>query len=123
MALSFLLRPWAVTTTCSSISVSGASTTLTVAAAGLVWLTIPMQENTRVLPEGTLRRVYLPEASVMAPLVVPWTKTEAPMTGSPSSADVTVPLTVMFCANAMPMLAHRHNSKENNFLLISLNLN
>ena len=123
MALSFLFRPWAVTTTWSRSSESGARTTSTTWAAGFVWPSIPMQENTRVLPVGTLRRVYLPEASVMTPLVVPWTKTDAPMTGRPSSAEVTVPVTVRFCANAMPKLAQRHSSKENHYLLISLNHN
>ena len=91
-------------------------------ATGTVIVSKPMTEKTSLPFEGTLME-YLPLASVEVPLNVPSTMTVAPGIGAPFEASVTVPVTVTFCAIAMPMLAHRHNSKENNFLLISLNLN
>ena len=43
--------------------------------------------------EGTLERLKIPSKSVIVPLVVPYTNTEAPMMASPL-ASVTVPFTV-----------------------------
>ena len=120
MAFCFLVSPWAVTTTSSRSSVSGDIVTLTTLSAVILMSCIPMQEKTSVLPFGTFIRVYCPDSSVTEPLVVPCTNTDAPTTGSPSSAEVTVPLTVMFCANAVPTLRQKHSNKECKVLLISL---
>ena len=46
---------------------------------------------------GTLSE-NLPSRPVTVPMFVPGTMTVAPMTGSPSSAEMTLPVTVLFCA-------------------------
>ncbi len=51
-------------------------------------------------PVGTLRSVYMPDASVSAPSPVPSTITVAPMTAAPS-ASTTRPVTVPVCAKAL----------------------
>ena len=42
---------------------------------------------------GTLVNVKLPSMSVTVPIVVPFTNTDAPTTGKPSSSEVTLPVT------------------------------
>jgi hypothetical protein len=54
---------------------------------------IPINENTR-LPLAGAPSEKLPLASVTAPVVVPFTTTDTPGSGLPSSADVTFPVTV-----------------------------
>lgn len=48
------------------------------------------------LPDFTLSSVNLPSKSVMVPLVVPVTTTDAPITGSPV-ASFTTPVQVVDC--------------------------
>ena len=53
-----------------------------------------MKEMTKVPAElGTLVNVKLPSMSVTVPTVVPFTNTDAPTTGKPSSSEVTLPVT------------------------------
>ena len=61
-----------------------------------------------VEPFSTSLMVNIPSRSVMAPLVVPFTTTLAPMTGSPR-ASLTCPLTVSFWANTNVGNNNRHN--------------
>ena len=94
-----------------------------------------MQETAIEEFEGT-ERVYLPSKSVITPvLVLPTTKTAAPITGTPA-ASVTVPLIGLFCAessNTPPQNTcseyhgYRHNLSEyiskhrkNNWLVLKI---
>ena len=55
---------------------------------------IPTYEMVNVsADEGTLEMENLPSTSVIEPIVVPLTRTDAPTTGSPSSEEVTTPFT------------------------------
>jgi len=74
---------------------------------------IPINEKTRVLEFcGTLRE-KLPLASVKAPRVVPGTVTDTPGIGpSPSTAEVTVPVTVLVCAISAVTPVHRNNTNN-----------
>jgi hypothetical protein len=59
--------------------------------------------------------VKLPLASVDAPLLVPFTITEAPASPDPSLASVTLPVTFMFCwLQAAELTSSRE--RHNNFL-------
>src|SRR5690606_10537352 len=58
----------------------------------ILWLTKPINENTKVLPSGT-DKVYSPFKSVAVPIAVPGTDTVTPGMGLPFSS-VTLPLTV-----------------------------
>ena len=54
----------------------------------------PMYEMTKVFAElGTLCNVKSPSTPVIAPTCVPFTNTEAPITGCPSSSEITTPVT------------------------------
>jgi hypothetical protein len=57
--------------------------------------------------------------SVATPCLVPFTTTEAPMTGSPSSAETTVPDTVVW-ANAAPIHSSRHAKVKISLFLIKI---
>lgn len=50
--------------------------------------------------------------SVVAPSLAPFTVTEAPIRGSPSEAEVTVPVTVSVCALAATLPINRQNAKS-----------
>ena len=56
--------------------------------------------------------------SVTVPVVVPFTNTEAPMTGSPSSAEVTVPVTLDTWAEAQPTPKKRKANMYSTFFCI-----
>ena len=70
-------------------------------STGMVRVSKPMTEKTSLPIEDTLIE-YLPFASVEVPFKVPSIMTVAPGIGAPFEASVTVPVTVTFCANAMP---------------------
>ena len=55
--------------------------------------------------------------SVTVAICVPFTLTAAPMIGSPSSADTTMPDTV-FCATAIPIKTNRQEKIKHSFFLI-----
>ena len=57
----------------------------------------------------------LPSMSVTAPVFVPFTNTDAPMTGSPASSTI-VPRTAVPCASATAAVNTAHNSVAMNFL-------
>ena len=57
-----------------------------------VWEFIPIYEISSFAPSGAVNE-KLPSMSVTAPVFVPTTLIDAPMTGSPSSAEVTLPET------------------------------
>ena len=76
---------------------------------------------TKVLP-GDVFIENLPSTSVTAPVFVPLTKTDAPMTGSPISST-TMPLTLLPpWAKAIPADNTAQNSVRNNFLIILFTL-
>ena len=56
-----------------------------------------------------------PSMSVIAPVLVPTTSTDAPMMGSPASS-MTTPLTDV-CAKASVMLSHKQHSSAKLFLI------
>ena len=58
---------------------------------------MPMKVNTSVVASAGTWRVYWPSRLVTVPMVVPFTITDAPGIGSPSS-PVTVPVSEVFCA-------------------------
>src|SRR5690606_27674454 len=86
--------PKAVTTTSSKEAVSSINTTsiTDLPPTSILWLTKPINENTKVLPSGT-DKVYSPFKSVAVPIAVPGTDTVTPGMGLPFSS-VTLPLTV-----------------------------
>ena len=59
---------------------------------------IPTYENAST-SSGVTEIEYLPSMSVMVPVEVPCTSTDAPISGS-LAASVTVPVTVFVCAKA-----------------------
>ena len=82
---------------------------------------IPMYETTNNLAElGTSVMTNLPSMSVIVPTCVPFTRTEAPMTGNPSSSEITVPVTLCVWAEAHMMPTTRHINSRDNFLFILL---
>ena len=69
----------------------------------------PTKENmSTFLPSGT-SKLYSPSTLVVVPIVVPCTVILTPGSGSPSSAEVTTPVTVS-CALTTP--AHKNTSKS-----------
>ena len=60
--------------------------------------------------EGTLEMENLPSTSVIEPIVVPLTRTDAPTTGSPSSEEVTTPFTDLTWDHAIPIPINRMES-------------
>ena len=54
---------------------------------------IPTKETTRVFAELGTSKENVPLKSVTVPIVVPLTTIDAPMMGSLSSAEITVPVT------------------------------
>jgi hypothetical protein len=58
----------------------------------------PTEETTRVVTEAGTDMLKKPSALVEVPTVVPLAVTEAPETGDPSLASVTLPETVLFWA-------------------------
>jgi hypothetical protein len=58
-----------------------------------------MKLNT-IVPVPGAAMEYFPSASVMVPVVVPFTTTFTPGKADPSSVDVTLPVIVLFCANS-----------------------
>ena len=63
------------------------------------------------------RIVKSPLRSVTVPFFVPFSKTEAPITGCSPLADTTLPFTSLFCPHAT---AQKKNIKRNNSLLFIL---
>ena len=57
---------------------------------------------------GTSTIVNLPSISVTVPKEVPFTNTDAPTTGSPSSSEITTPETVDVWAVTKPMLTGKY---------------
>ena len=81
---------------------------------------IPTNEITSVLAEtGTFVNLKLPSASVIIPVFVPFTCTDAPITGSPSSSAVTVPVTCLSWAIAKVARKHKQTNKKINSFFIS----
>ena len=74
----------------------------------------PIKLNTSVALSGTEPRVYLPLASEVVPVVVPFTATLTPGSGEPSPESVTRPLTARFCAHTVP--AHKASSRVSKHL-------
>jgi hypothetical protein len=61
------------------------------------WAEYPIPDITSVLAFAGTDKEYEPSVLVVVPILVPFTKTEAPVTGSPV-ASVTLPVIVRFCA-------------------------
>ena len=68
-------------------------TTFITSWIGASFATIPTYENTRVFAELGTSKLNTPSKSVTVPVVVPLTITDAPIIGSLSSAEITVPVT------------------------------
>ena len=86
--------PIAVTTTSSSFWASAFNTTLKFGLITTSCVCIPIYEICKVFAElGTFDKLKLPSTSVIVPRVVPFTNTEAPTTGCPSSSEITTPVT------------------------------
>ncbi len=82
------------------------------------WVSIPMKETIIVLLVGEMFvSVNLPLMSVIVPLVVPFTNTEAPITGSLFSLEITVPFTVT-CACAWLIPTNKHTNSSNSVFFI-----
>ena len=80
-----------VTTTSCNTSVSDSMRTVILCFAFTSTVFIPTEEIRNSVPSSTFK-VNLPSKSVTVPLsVVPFTKTEAPITGSLLSASTTIP--------------------------------
>jgi hypothetical protein len=58
-----------------------------------------------------------PSMSVMVPCEVPFTITDAPITGSPSSLDKTVPVTRVCWATVTAMLIIKHKPTNSAFFM------
>ena len=76
-----------------------------------------MKENVRTADSFGIDIEYAPVTVVKAPVVVPLTKTVAPISGSPVLESVTLPLTCLCCNNsfeatAVPTLACKATRKE-----------
>ena len=73
---------------------------------------------------GTSDRTNFPSTSVTVPSEVPFTSTEAPMTGRPSSAEVTRPTTCLVCARSTPAPTHKNriHNKTLSFIIKSHNV-
>ena len=64
-------------------------------------------------------KTKFPLASVIVPILVPTSKTEAPTTGKSSSSEMTTPVTLDVCAVTTFMLVSKHAISNINFLIIS----
>ena len=119
----FSLRfiPNAVTTTSSNTSASLFRTTcIGVFFIATSLLFIPTNETIKVLLSAfTPEIIKLPSTSVMVPWVVPFTNTEAPTIGNPSSSEVTTPFTVTPCDHATPVHTNSRASINVSFLFIN----
>ena len=96
----FFALPYPITTVSASTCESSFRVTLITLCAPTLTLcvVIPTQENTST-SSGVTEIEYLPSISVMVPVEVPCTSTDAPISGS-LAASVTVPVTVFVCAKA-----------------------
>ena len=91
---AFLVTPYPVTTTSSISCASDLRTTRKLSFIATSCVCIPMYEICKVFAElGTFDKLKLPSTSVIVPRVVPFTNTEAPTTGCPSSSEITTPVT------------------------------
>ncbi len=88
--------PIAVTTTSSKFWVSDCRSTLITGFTATSCMFMPTYEICKILPSGGTSKEKRPSISVTVPIVVPLTRTDAPIIGRPSSAAVTVPVTFTF---------------------------
>ena len=96
---AFFSAIYPVTTTSSRKLVSSSRTTLSSPAASSVTVFIPTDEITSFAPAGAVIWKF-PSRSVIVPVFVPRIITAAPMTGSPYVLSMTLPLTLISCAEA-----------------------
>ena len=96
----FFALPYPITTVSASTCESSFRVTLIMLCAPtlILCVVIPTYENTNT-SSGVTEIEYLPSISVMVPVEVPCTSTDAPINGS-LAASVTVPVTVFVCAKA-----------------------
>lgn len=100
----FLAVPYATTTTSSKASALLLIVTFTLGLIATSCVCIPIYEITRVFAElGTFGNVKSPSTPVIAPICVPFTNTEAPITGCPSSSEITTPVTFWVWAVTRPI--------------------
>ena len=79
-----------------------------------------MYEICKVFAElGTFSNVKSPSTLVIAPICVPFTNTEAPITGCPSSSEITTPVTFCVWAVTRPIPTKRQANNSINFLFIN----
>ena len=118
---SFFAIPNAVTTTSSSSLASFFNVTLIVPGVmGTSCVIIPTKDTCRIFaPAGASVIVNLPSKSVTAPVVLPFTNTEAPIIGSLSSAEITIPVMGEFWAATQLMAAIRQTKVSINLFFIS----
>ena len=122
---SFLAVPYATTSTSLSDSASGSRATLTVPRSftAISWFLYPMEENTSVLPVGTVME-YAPSISLTTPVrTEPFRTTDAAGTGSPLEASLTTPLTVTFCAESVTPMNTNKAQKNSFAFFISIDFN
>jgi hypothetical protein len=77
---------------------------------------IPMNDATKVPVVGALN-VYFPSLSVMEPMLVPFTEIVTASIFSPFADEVTVPLTVRFCENALSEVTNTKKNKASVFFI------
>ena len=68
---------------------------------------------------GRLPNTNAPSMSVIVPTFAPFTVTDAPITGCPSSAETTTPATLEVWAVIDPKNANKQVNNNNNLLLIT----
>ena len=90
---AFFVVPYATTITSSSCWLSLSNTIFNIGLITTSWLFIPTYEITRVFAELGTSKENAPSKSVTVPTIVPFTTIDAPIIGSLSSAEITVPVT------------------------------
>ena len=106
----FFALPYPITTVSASTCESSFKVTLMTFCVPTLTVceVIPTYENANT-SSGVTEIEYLPSMSVMVPVEVPCTSTDAPINGS-LAASVTVPVTVFVCAKADAEASSRQTS-------------
>ena len=115
----FLAVPKAVTITSSNSSEVDVNTMRIRSFAFTSCVCKPTKETTSTSEARTSFKWNLPSMSVIIPLLVPFTKIEAPITGSDCSST-TVPVMLKDCAHAGQSVTQRRKRSKPNLIFMSL---
>ena len=115
---AFFCVPYPTTTTSSSSFSLDFSTTFITGRTGSSSVFIPMYEKTNAEAFAGTFKVKTPLTSVAIPTLVPFAKTEAPITGSPFSF-FTLPDTRV-CAKLVPIPMRNKNNNNLNLFFMEL---